>query len=157
MWAKIPENYANLKKIIDCLGLRDYASLDTTFSSDLKLINILLGMQAHSCAHACAYCNIRTRGVGAYDETLRQIQHRTFGSLQTDYNNLVVNGSKIKDAKKYYNVVHEPMLKPNGDDFSLNQLILHKMPPPELHLFEGNVNHIIDALSKKLEDLKEQG
>ena len=113
-------------------------------------------MQAHSCAHACAYCNIRTRGEGAYDETLRQIQHRTFGSLQTDYNNLVVNGSKIKDAKKYYNVVHEPMLKPNGDDISLNQLILHKIPPPELHLFEGNVNHIINALSKKLEDLKEQ-
>ena len=66
--------------------------------------------------------------------------------------NFVVNVSKIKDAKKYYNVVHEPMLKPNGDDFSLNQLILHKMPPPELHLFEGNVNHIINALSKKLED-----
>ena len=84
MGEKIPENYANVKKIIDCLGLRDYASLDTTFSSDLKLINILLGMQAHSCAHACAYCNIRTRGEGAYDETLRQIQHRTFGSLQTD-------------------------------------------------------------------------
>ena len=157
MGEKIPENYANVKKIIDCLGLRDYASLDTTFSSDLKLINILLGMQAHSCAHACAYCNIRTRGEGAYDETLRQIQTRTFGSLQTDYNNFVVNGSKIKDAKKYYNVVHEQMLKPNADDFSLNQPILHKIPPPELHLFEGNMNHIIDALSKKVDDLKEQG
>ena len=52
-------------------------------------------------------------------------------------------GSPKKKAMNYYNYVHPPLLK--GDP---NDLVLHCLPPPELHLFLGGTNKMFDGLNK---------
>ena len=49
-----------------------------------------------------------------------------------------------KRAKDYGNVVHLNLFSENADD----ELILTKVPPPELHLLIGPVNKMFDELCK---------
>lgn len=61
----VPETHYNVKKLLDVLDIKP-EDVDLTFTTDLKLLNILLGMQGHSASHSCAYCTILTVGRGAY-------------------------------------------------------------------------------------------
>ena len=51
----IPENYHNLKTILDTLNLPEL-SQNCKIVSDLKVINILLVLQSCSSMHPCPYC-----------------------------------------------------------------------------------------------------
>ena len=51
----IPENYHNLRTILDTLNLPEL-SQNFKIVSDLKVINILLGLQSCSSMHPCPYC-----------------------------------------------------------------------------------------------------
>ena len=52
--AEVPEGYYNCKKIIDLLKLNEQLSYKV--AADLKLHNIIIGIQSHSSSFLCAYC-----------------------------------------------------------------------------------------------------
>lgn len=67
---------------------------------------------------------------------------RTLGSLRRDNSKFVQAGSKIKNAKHFNNVVESPLLQ--GDDsVRIDDIFV----PPELHLFTGVVNYMIDYIA----------
>ena len=56
----IPENYKNILTLWSALNFtHDFDFLtDCTFSMDLKMANIMLGLMAHSSSHPCSWCNV---------------------------------------------------------------------------------------------------
>ena len=58
----------------------------------------------------------------------------------------------MKKARDFDSVIHPAILKGDSDE----QKVLHKAPPPELHLYIGNVNKIIDVLHEETAELKDQ-
>ena len=138
-----PENYFNLEKIWVAAGMNyltwDYSSC--TIASDLKLLNILLGLMSHSSLHPCCWCD-----TDKYHLHLKGNQ-RTLGSLNKMYREFRDAHVSSDKAKQFGNVVHPPLIQ--GDDATP---VIHVIPPPELHLMLGPVNHLYDELSKSWSD-----
>ena len=136
----IPETYRNVKVI---MGFLDLQNFDFTLASDLKLINILYGLQSHSCTYPCVYCETRK----GYDQkgplrTLARIKALAI-AFQSNPKN---------EGKNFYNAVNLPLVTGNE-----NELILSKLPPCELHILIGIVTKIAQGLinawdSKKFSD-----
>ena len=132
---QIPESYANVKKILEVLNIFDAGMIDkVSFASDLKLINIMVGMQSHSCIHACAWCECPTRGETAYIDQ-DQYSLRTLGRMKKQAEKFHADGSKLLKAKDYCNVINVPLLRGLPDT-----TILELIPPP------GNSQHYFNLL-----------
>ena len=133
----IPENYDNAKIVFEALNL---TLLDFCLSSDLKLINIICGIQSHSAKYPCAWC-IAT---SPYD---KPAPLRTLGDIIMLVEQYTSAGSVKKNAKKFYNCINKPLIKGN-----LKDLILKLIPLPELHIFLGGTNHIFDNANDRCEE-----
>ena len=124
---ELPETYENVRQI---WSLIQVYRVKFIAACDLKLANILCGLQAHSSSHPCSWCSIdftNLEKAGAL---------RTLGSLRESYKSFLSAGSILAKAKHTGNVVHPPFLSgANGT------LILDILPLPELHLLVGVVNH----------------
>ena len=104
-------------------------------SFDLKLANILCGIQSHSSKHPCCWCD-------ASSPNLQNCGHlRTFGEVRTQHSEFIRAGGDLRKSKDFKNVVHLPIL-----DFPDDKLVLEAIPPKELHLLLGVVNHLIKTL-----------
>ena len=108
-----------------------------TIASDLKLLNILLGLMSHSSLHPCCWCDTDKYHLN------EKGNQRTIGSLNNMYRNFRDANVDTNKAKDFGNVVNPTLVK--GDD---ETPVIHVIPPPELHLMLGPVNHIYDELSK---------
>ena len=133
----IQENYINVKKIWLETKIHQL-KYKYMIATDLKLINIILGLQNHSSLHPCPWCeankyNLQNKG-----------KQRTFASLLEHYFNFYDANVGKEVAKDYGNVIHPPIL----DVEDKNTPVIHHVPPPELHLMMGPTNHLIDALCK---------
>ena len=120
----IPETRQNVKAILDALKLEN-VKFNFFIATDLKLQNILLGIQSGSSSFPCGYCESqRPFGVKALMRTLDRIRQlaKEFGD----------KGGILKDAKEFKNAIHDPLLSGDG-----SQHIWHLLPIPELHLFIG--------------------
>ena len=118
------ETYENVKTILKALNLND-VSFDFCLATDLKLQNILLGIQSGSSTYPCGYCEsprpFTTKGM-----------LRTLGRLRQKSKEFQESGGDKKNAKDYCNVIYEPLL--NGDD---EDLVIEVLSIPELHLLLG--------------------
>ncbi|MEE4247028.1 MAG: hypothetical protein V2I33_16565 [Kangiellaceae bacterium] len=72
----VPETHVNMQNILHLLSLE---SLDCVCSMDMKLANIILGLQGSSSAHPCIWCSMHRQDFGHSD---RQIELRTLGSIR---------------------------------------------------------------------------
>ena len=106
-------------------------------SWDLKIADILCGILSHSSKHPCYWCNIDLDNISECGVS------RSFGSIQESYRAFVSAGSKFKMAKDFDNTIHPPLI--NIED---SRLILDIIPPMELHLLLGIVNHLFKNLSE---------
>ena len=109
-----------------------------TIATDLKLINILLGLQNHSCSHPCCWCDVQK------DELHKKGKQRTFGSLIDLFFNYSDANAKRDDAAKYGNVIHLPLIEAQENDTPVIQIV----PPPELHLLLGPTNKLYSSLER---------
>ena len=69
---------------------------------------------------------------------------RTFGNMRKRYEQFMASGGELKNASKYANVIHLPLLKEEDSTF-----VISVMPPPELHLLMGGVNAVLNLLIKQ--------
>ena len=70
-----------------------------------------------------------------------------FGNMRRQYIQFMASGGDLKNASKYANVIHLPLLK-KEDSTS----VISVMPPPELHLLMGGVNAVRKLLILKEND-----
>ena len=130
----IPENYHNLKTILDTLNLPEL-SQNCQIVCDLKVINILLGLQSCSSMHPCPYCmgyktdknGLKTNQKGRFHpgkpRTLGNIQEwNVLWGKETNYNRSL--------PKKYFNAEYSPIfVKPEVKKLEVYLIY----PPPHLH------------------------
>jgi hypothetical protein len=139
----LPENYENLKAIFSLLG-----QVGSPFfvACDMKVANILCGIQSHSSSHPCCWCDITS------DNLQSKGKPRTIESIRTQFQLYTAHsrGNKLQ-AKKFLNVIHEPLIQAE----ETSKTVLELIPPMELHLLLGMVNHLYKGLQKIWEGVSE--
>lgn len=124
---EIDELYRNVQICLENIdGLHDLPPFVVT--TDLKLANVLCGLQSHGAHHPCCYCE-GTSGIWESDARMRTVRN-----IRENYVSWIKSGGNLVDCKHYHNCVKEPLLKPKQDE---NETILSLIPPPELHILMG--------------------
>lgn len=136
----VQENYENVHKLWSFIDINSVLA-QGTISVDLKLANIISGLMAHSSLHPCTWCVVKK------DQLENDAELRTIGVIIDNYLLWQENGEKLSEGKKYFNCIHKPIY--TGD---IDEMILDIIPPPELHLLIGLVNHMYDHLLKESSD-----
>ena len=130
----VSETYENVKKILSLFG-----KIDAPFiiSCNMKLANIICGIQSHSSKHPCCWCDVKS------DDLKEQRTPRNFRSIKMQYKAFFDKGNGKMCAKDFHNVVHNPLF----DQEDVKQVI-EFIPPMELHLLLGIVNHLYKSMLK---------
>ena len=117
-----PESYHNVKAILNLIQVQEECLKDSLISCDLKLANILCGIQSHSSKHPCCWCD-------ASSPNLQNCSHlRFFGEIRRQHSKFIRAGVDLRKSKDFKNVVHLPIL-----DFPDDKLVLEAIPPMEFH------------------------
>ena len=91
-----------------------YLQKNTTF---LKVYQNTSGSKLNSfwySAYSCLYCEQKTGGVGAYEDT-GPVNQRTLGRLNKCHSDFMETGKGLKiNAKNYFSCINPPILR--GDD-----------------------------------------
>ena len=119
-------------------------SLKMQLTVDLKMANIVLGLQSHSSTFSCHICEAANPFKPGVDWSKGEL--RTLGSIRTNVTAWRNSGAELSQAKKYKNCVNMPLFEDENYDDS-DVLTMHIVPPDELHLLLG-LNHIYKELSK---------
>ena len=131
----IPENYYNMRVL---MKLIDAPMFDFTIATDLKLMNIITGIQSHSSRFPCTWCE----ACAPWEE---EKDLRTLGRIRALVAEFNDAGRPIKKAQLFKNCINLPLL--NGTD---DQFIVDLLPPPELHLHLGITNKLFDTLNERV-------
>ena len=154
--ADVKENYFNVKLLFNRV---DINSMKVQLAVDLKMGNIILGLQSHSCMHSCYICDapnpfkpgVDWEEVCECDEVdCDKVKLRTLGSIRDNVTRYRNAGSILSKAKNFKNCVEMPLFEDKDEDGKYKDshvLTMHLLPPDELHLLLG-LNHIYDDLKK---------
>ena len=116
--------------------------LDFAFSTDIKMMLILVGKMSASCSHACPFCT------GSKPEWVTDSPRTTIGSLWQNYREFMKpvaeqgGGGNEKKAKQFNNVVRRPLV--TGEDET--QILGGVFFFPELHVLIGIVGKMMMEL-----------
>ena len=144
------ESYGNVAKIMEHLDFESLP-LKTTYAVDLKLANIIAGIQSHGCSYPCLWCEC-PKTIFQDVEKSRSFVVRSLGSVRSnaaDFMN-IAKGNKVF-AKEYKSCVHPPLI--SGDD---RDIFIQHLPPPELHLLLRITNKLFKELQKCDADIAQQ-
>ena len=92
---------------------------------DLKLQNVIAGINAHGSTYPCAYCDGKKNDYSGS-------KPRTFGSIRELSRAFAAAQPKEQIPKNFFNCTHEPLLKVPDD-----VLVQDVLVPAELHLCLG--------------------
>ena len=129
----IPENYYNLSIIWERIELN---SLKKFLSSDLKLSNLSVGIQSHGSTYPSHMCECRRPGRKS-GKGYKKGPLRTLGSCRKNAQAFEDSFSKKSDSPRFKNCMKQPLFDEPDDT-----LVMLLIPPSELHLLTGPVNHI---------------
>ena len=107
-----------------------------SFNADLSLLNEILGLMPHSCAHPCPFC---TWSKGEFGPG----ELRTFEGIREAHNEWVKAGSIKSDAKKFFNCVGVPI-----SIFPEFGAVLLHITPPGLHIMMGVVDKLLKEMTR---------
>ena len=111
----ISETYENIKNFLSGLKIE---KVKPVVGCDLKVANILCGLQSHASKHPCCYCEIDKDNLANLGEL------RTFGSLRLHAQ--AFQSCKGNAAKNFFNSANFPLLEESD-----NSRVLDVIPPPE--------------------------
>jgi hypothetical protein len=131
------ENYENMSLLLSSSNIKNLVFL---FACDLKVTNIIVGIQSASSTFPCPWWEGKAQWV-------EEAQLRTIGRIKQLASKHSEAGKHTGKAKEYFNCVNPPLL--NGVD---NATVLSLVPPPELHLLLGVTNTIFKHLNKQWEE-----
>lgn len=128
----VQETHHNLKLIFEKAKIND---LKCVIASDLKVLNIIIGISAHGGKHTCLYCNGTINAPGNL---------RTVGELKSSLERYQDSGSNPRNMKEFDNVIY-PCLLDEDDEKSILEII----PPPELHILMKIVTTLVSILREE--------
>ena len=138
----IPENYHNIQVILKQINAHEASFL---WSGDLKMLNILCGIQQHTAKHPCYACEQPKESLHLYTAP-----QRTLGTLIDRHTTYLNSKQTTRDLNqvakncKYYPLIASDPLEPS--QASMPTILL--VPPPELHLMEGPINDIFQDIQE---------
>ena len=149
---KAIETHENVDKLI---SLMKFPELDIqyTFTADLKMVNLSVGLSSCNCIHSCPYCEgakFAYNKQGIWKETNKFGQYfpgntRTLGSIKLNNRRFIVHGKGL-NAPKYKNCVRSIVGLWGEDMDHVKTLSLFPIDP--LHvLLLGPINDLIPILS----------
>lgn len=139
---ELKENYSNMQLMIDLVDLKA-VDIFMTYAVDLKMANIIGGIQGHGSTFPCVWCECPKSQFHNFAVS-KSYTMRTIGSIKSKSTSYKVSGMVAAEAKDYKNCVQEPLL--NGTDHTI---IIKILPPPELHLLLRITNRLFKALEQK--------
>ena len=130
----VPENRANVKVLVDTLKLSDLQK-DFKIVADIKLIDIMTGIQSTSATHPCPYCKgtkldkfgKETNGKG----TFYKGDPRSMKNLKEDSHEYQTLGFPNRQTLRHFDSVEFPPLYVHPDQEQ--KLVSELYPPPHLH------------------------
>ena len=109
---------------------------------DLKLQNVIAGINAHGATYPCAYCNGKKND---YSDA----KPRTFGEIRKLAREFAAANPKDQVPKDFFNCTNEPIL-----DFDDDVEIINVLVPAELHLCIGITCKIFFKANEEAESAK---
>ena len=137
---QVKENYENVSQLWEAVGMNDIVM---KLAADLKIDNLILGIQSHSSSHSCYICNSRNPFKKGKDWP-KGWTERTLGRIRDKVKAWRNAGSNPDKAKNFENCTNFPLFINEDDDVRTIDLV----PPCELHLLLGPVNHMMQELEK---------
>ena len=116
---KIPESYENIGILIKKTQIN---KINYFLSSDLKMINICLGLMTHSALHPCAYCT-GTKNLWEEDASDRSLENISSMNQQWEF-----ESGKKTSLKNYLNCSQKPLL--SSRTWAENNLVIDVVPHP---------------------------
>lgn len=133
------ETYNNVKLLFDLLHTNEIP-IRSFYSVDLKMANIICGLQSHGCTYPCAWCRCPS-GEFSSDRS-RSYPVRTIGDIKR--NAFDFAASQKKSAKEFESSIHEPLFLAADNDILFRHVVL-----PELHLLLRVTNKLMHELESK--------
>jgi len=123
------------------------SNISFTLATDMKLANILCGINAHGSKHPCCWCKINNEyrveeGLIPQQRTLGRIREMAQQFQSANKNS---TGKKIR-PQDFMNCVEQPLFNDLADKTEIIDLI----PPPELHLMIGVTSKLLKGLKDRL-------
>ncbi|XP_055605671.1 uncharacterized protein LOC129753848 [Uranotaenia lowii] len=131
----LAEKYDNISPV--WTKLLKLHELEYLVAGDLKIINIIIGIMAHSSKNPCPYCEALKSELGVANGTAR-----TKGSINEN-----CTRKKKLNGKNFASCVNAPLVSGSDED-----KIVNLCPPPPLHITLGIINTIFKSLEKKAPD-----
>jgi hypothetical protein len=144
VFPNIGEKYESVRSILDWMKydlVRTEHDAVTFLCADFKVILPLVGMQTAASSHPCPYCFMHKDHFDCSSEHVcPNSKERTFEANYEQYCQFqaATDGDR-RYAQAFFNVVNRPMFI-----FPESGLIIHSVPPPELHIYIGIFNHLFD-------------
>ena len=135
----VKENHESLSKLVHECGIPDISHDTMTWTGDQKVLNDCCGIGNHKSTYPCAHCLAKLPFTGGEKAELR-----TLGHLDDSHDKFVQGGSKIKDAKKYFNCINKRFI--HGPR---NKKVIECFPPPTLHYKLRSTNYILDECASR--------
>ena len=115
----VPETYHNLNLMLNSIKAE---TLNFRLSTDLKLLNIVIGKQSASCKHPCPYCDSFKGADGRWSSG----KLTSFSDLNSNYLNYAEKGNnKRQKLKEFKNQEFPPLI--SSPDY-----VLYVIPPQVL-------------------------
>ena len=151
---KAIETHANVDKLIELMKFPDL-DVEYTFTADLKMVNLSVGLSSCNCIHSCPYCEgakfaYNKKGIWKATNKFGQYfpgKTRTLGSIKLNNRRFIVHGKGL-NAPKYKNCVRNVVGLWSEDMDHVRTLSLFPIDP--LHvLLLGPINDLIPILRNK--------
>ena len=126
------------------MDLLKFSNIDFkyTYAMDLKLANIVTGLQSHGCTFPCLYCECPKYEFSSSNAI--QYPLRTIGEVRKHA--AAFQATRNADAKKFKSCVNQPLICSADNDIFIRH-ITH-IPPSELHIM---LLRITNKLFKEME------
>ena len=140
------ENFNNTKTLMDLINLN---SISFSSSVDMKMANCLLGLGTAASTYPCPWCEQPKKTFAS--DLAGSYNLRSFASIKANAEKYMAaveqyQGQSKLSSAKFLSCERLPLLIVPDDD----QLVIDALPPMELHLFLGVVNHIYNHLDSSL-------
>ena len=131
---QVPENYTNVTILMSRLNLTELKK-DFCVVADLKLVDIMVGIQSTSSMHPCPYCDgakfdkkgVKTNQKGTFvkgrPRTMKNVQEHFQDYMSSDHPNR-------KHLMNHASVQFPPIYIHAGQE---NMTVMQLYPPPQLH------------------------
>nr|XP_047126851.1 uncharacterized protein LOC124807992 [Hydra vulgaris] len=129
---ELPERHSNIEQIWSLVNAN---GVKLILVCDMKVANIIYGLQTHSSTHPCTLCNVKSNCLAKSGNL------RTLGSINSSLESFQQSGGVVANAKLFGNVIRKPIIC-----VPFNVLILEIILPMELYLLLGVINHLFEIL-----------